>query len=179
MDLHEGEQLLRRERMHAGVFLTPILAVLAFIALLVPIYVIPQPMIKALLPAEKAMLGILLVWPLGIAVALYVLFTLIAFIRAEVVLTNERVVYRTGRFARTKGELELPDIEGIFLLRPLPGKLLGYGTIGLTVLGGAHLPLLFVRQPHAFLNALKGAAKLAKSRAPGHAAVRAPQHTAR
>jgi hypothetical protein len=60
----------------------------------------------------------------------------------------------------------------MFILEPLLGRLLGYGTVAVSTLGGLQFPLRFIGKPHVFHAALQRAVADAKapSRPPAKAA---------
>jgi uncharacterized membrane protein YdbT with pleckstrin-like domain len=60
---------------------------------------------------------------------LYFIVILLAYQNSEITLTNKRLIHRTGFVARAAGELPLENVEALFILEPLLGRLLGYGTV--------------------------------------------------
>jgi uncharacterized membrane protein YdbT with pleckstrin-like domain len=88
---------------------------------------------------------------------------LVAYLSCQITLTNKRLVYRTGFLARAAGELPLENVEATFILEPLLGRLLGYGTVAVSTLGGLQLPLRFIGNPQVFHAALQRAVADAKA----------------
>jgi hypothetical protein len=60
------------------------------------------------------------------------------------------------------GELPLENIETIFLVEPLLGRIFSFGTISLTSVGGARFPLRFIGTPKNFHIELQSAVAAAK-----------------
>jgi uncharacterized membrane protein YdbT with pleckstrin-like domain len=100
------------------------------------------------------------------------ILVLVAYLNCEITLTNKRLIYRTGFLVRAAGELPLENVEAMFILEPLLGRLLGYGTVAVSTLGGLQFPLRFIGKPHVFHAALQRAVADAKapSRPPAKAA---------
>jgi hypothetical protein len=94
---------------------------------------------------------------------LYFIVILLAYQNSEITLTNKRLVYRTGFVARAAGELPLENVEAIFILEPLLGRLLGYGTVTVSSIGRLRLPLHYLAKPQVFQAALQRAVAQAKS----------------
>jgi len=88
---------------------------------------------------------------------------LTAYLHSQIILTNKRLIYRTGFLARAAGELPMENVEAMFILEPLLGRLFGYGTVSVSSLGGLHLLLQYIGKPHVFHAALQRAVAAAKS----------------
>ena len=169
-DFHPNEEILRQERLHSGIFALP---VMLFVALLLP--TIPVlfflnmmgNMIGQFSPqGSRSPLSILWVFPIAIGLLPALLFfflVLAAYLNSQIILTNKRLIYRTGFLARAAGELPLENVDAIFILEPLLGRLLGYGTVTVSSLGGLRLPLQYLAKPQVFHAALQRAVSQAKS----------------
>jgi uncharacterized membrane protein YdbT with pleckstrin-like domain len=88
---------------------------------------------------------------------------LIAYLNSQIMLTNKRLIYRTGFLARAAGELPLENVEAMFISEPLLGRLLSYGTVAVSTLGGLQFPLRFIGKPQVFHAVLQGAVADAKA----------------
>lgn len=99
----------------------------------------------------------------SLAVLLLLLGTWFTHSKSEVTLTNRRLVFRTGFLSRRCGELPLENVESIYILEPLLGRIFGYGTVMVTTVGGAHFPMWFIGSPQTFHSALQQAVLNAKS----------------
>ncbi len=88
--------------------------------------------------------------------------TLFAYLKSEITLTNQRLLFKTGFIMRVSGELPLENIETIFLVEPLLGRIFGFGTILVTSVGGAKFPLRYIGTPKIFHIELQSAVAVAK-----------------
>lgn len=79
---------------------------------------------------------------------------------AECVLTNKRVVVKTGWLRRDVVEIPLAKIEGVQLHQPFIGRLLGYATVVVSGLGGTRELQRNIATPLAFHHALQEALDL-------------------
>ena len=68
----------------------------------------------------------------------------------------------------------MENVEAIFILEPLLGRLLGYGTVAVSSLGGLRLPLGYLSKPHSFHAALQKAVANAKTASRPAPAQKAP-----
>jgi uncharacterized membrane protein YdbT with pleckstrin-like domain len=176
MNPNSNETILRRERLHKGIFILPafIFAVplVPLVALFFILSLIHQKTNDAFqqLQAQQnpSWLLYLPVVALGVPwlVASLVSFlcTLLAYTKSEITLTNRRLLFRTGFIMRVSGELPLENIEAIYLVEPLLGRLFGFGSILVTTVGGAKFPLRHIGAPNDFHAALQNAVAAAKAR---------------
>ncbi len=74
------------------------------------------------------------------------------------------MVYRIGFLVRAAGELPLENVDAIFILEPLFGRLFGYGTVAVSSVGGAQFALRFIGRPQVLHAMLQQA--VAKAKAP-------------
>jgi hypothetical protein len=187
MLMESDEYILRQERIHPAIFILP---ALLFIVLLIPTlpilffvktasHIFDQP------TPQGGQGAFSLLWLLPISVDLLIflaVFTvvLLGYLNSETILTNKRLMYRTGFVTRAAGELPLENIEGMFILEPLLGRLLGYGTITVTTLGGARYVLAYISKPQVFHMLLQKAVGAAKDAAlPASKPASAPQDDSR
>jgi hypothetical protein len=101
--------------------------------------------------------------PYLLAVGCLLLGTWVSYAKSEIMLTNRRLVFRTGFLSRRSGELPLENVESIYISEPLIGRMCGYGTVTVTSVGGAHFPLSFIGFPQSFHSMLQKAVVNAKS----------------
>jgi uncharacterized membrane protein YdbT with pleckstrin-like domain len=164
------EIILARERLHWSIFILPVFLLCAL--------VLPQLFIIAVF--EKiAHQFIALAGPAGrsssqfpfqaILIALAALpglgafiVTFAAYLKSEVTLTDRRLMFRTGLIFRTSGESPLENVEAIYITESIFGRLLGYGTVAATTLGGASFPLPYIASPQRFHTKLQEAVLTAK-----------------
>jgi uncharacterized membrane protein YdbT with pleckstrin-like domain len=179
MSLQSDERILRQARIHPGIFGLPVLALIACLFPLLPILFIFREMGDALgqlnqsgVPAAFSVLWLLPLAFLLLPPLLILLLTSVAYLKSEITLTNKRLIYRTGFLVRAAGELPLENVEAMFILEPLLGRLLGYGTVAVSTLGGLQFPLRFIGKPHVFHAALQRA--VADAKAPNRLPPKAP-----
>jgi hypothetical protein len=157
MNLQSGERVLREERVHPSIFVLPVLGA---IASLIPFLIIFSlvtmltNMLRQVSPGSVPS-GLWLVWllPLLLLILLQLgilLGTFISYSKTRVTLTNRRMAYNTGFLFRVSGELPLENVEAIIMVEPILGRLLGYGTVIVSSLGGLRFPLRFIAKPQIF-----------------------------
>lgn len=181
MNLNNNEIILRRERLHKGIFCLPALAFLLpfvpFCALIFFISIflhtigasiqqiqgqpIPIPSILIYLP------WLMLTAPCLLICLMTFVPTLLAYLKSEITLTNRRLLFKTGFIMRVSGELPLENIETIFLVEPFLGRIFGFGTILVTSVGGKEFPLRYIGTPKIFHKDLQNAVSTAKMPSPG------------
>lgn len=97
---------------------------------------------------------------LGLAgfIALWALFALAAAaIRrgtTEMVVTNRRVIYKSGLISRRTMEMNISKIETVDVDQGILGRIFGYGTIMIRGTGAGFEPLAGVAHPLALRNAI-------------------------
>src|SRR3954465_13993544 len=77
-----------------------------------------------------------IVTPLLFVFIVLLVATVAAYFTSETVLTNKRLIFRTGFLSRRAGEVPLDNVESIFIMEPLIGRLCGFGTVAVTTVGG-------------------------------------------
>jgi uncharacterized membrane protein YdbT with pleckstrin-like domain len=91
------------------------------------------------------------------------LATWIAYTKSELVLTDRRLLFRTGFLSNRSGDVPLENVESIYLSEPFLGRLVGYGTVAVTTIGGATFLLAFIGEPQQFHSKLQEWVAKAKS----------------
>ena len=169
-DFHPNEEILRQERLHPAIFALPVVLFVAFLIPTIPLLFFLNTMgnmIGQFNPqgprSPFPMLWLVLVAMDLLPALLYFVVIFLAYQNSELTLTNKRLIYRTGFVARAAGELPLENVEAIFILEPLLGRLLGYGTVTVSSIGGLRLPLQYLAKPQVFQAALQRAVAQAKS----------------
>jgi uncharacterized membrane protein YdbT with pleckstrin-like domain len=163
MILFQGEQLLRQERIHPGIFIIPALLVLPFLLLLLPVYVFMRMLSAGLGAAPNWWFLLVILFPMFFLLVLAFLVTLVAYLKSEITLTNKRLLFQAGLLAHLSGEVPLENVETILMVEPLLGRLLGYGTVAVTTLGGSTFPIRCIAKPHVFHAVLQKAVTAAKA----------------
>jgi len=170
MNLQSGERILSQARIHPGIFGLPVLTLIFCLFPILPILFIFRMMGNLLgqlnQPGAPAAFNLLLFLPLAVLLfppLLVLLLTLLAYLKSEITLTNKRLIYSTGFLVRAAGELPLENVEAMFILEPILGRLLGYGTVAVSTLGGLQFPLRFIGNPQVFHAAMQRAVADAKA----------------
>jgi hypothetical protein len=164
----QQETTLAKVRLHWGIFIPVLFVIFALVVATLAFAFMANVTHNALSqvvvqfnqpPAvSRFHLILLLVWlPDALIVPGLLLATWFAYSKSEVILTNWRLVYRTGFLARRSGELPLENVESIFISEPLLGRVCGYGTVMVTTVGGARFPFAFISSPQSFHSTLQKA----------------------
>ena len=135
-NLLPGEQVVYQTQLHAIIYLSPALIVLAGIAL--GFY------LGAL--GGLAVLGVGLLALLG------------AWIRqwsSEFAVTSRRVIIKTGWISRRTIELNMSKVESVEVAQDIFARMLGYGTITVIGTGGTREPFSLINDPLGFRRAVQ------------------------
>lgn len=133
-----------RERMHWGIFFPAIFILLcsavpaAFLILLSKTLV---GLLKPFAPEPATVIFpsfLLLIFAIPGVVTLLV--TWVAYRKSEIVLTNKRLIYRTGLLSRMSGELPLENVEMLTIFESLLGRTFGFGRITEATSGCSWVP---------------------------------------
>jgi uncharacterized membrane protein YdbT with pleckstrin-like domain len=94
---------------------------------------------------------------LAIGAALVALLALSSALRAfisrvstELAVTNQRVIYKTGLFARHTLEMNCAKVESVTVDQSILGRIFGHGTVTVRGVGSAFEPIRNVSDPLAF-----------------------------
>ncbi len=161
------ETILVQQGLHWGIFIPPLLVTLGFGLLLVPLMIWIHLMAGAM-GQFSSRPGIvrgefLVLVPFVLLGVVMLVATLMAYLKSNITLTDRRLVFRTGLFVRTTGEIPLENVEAIILAEPLLGRVLGYGTVMATSLGGLRVPMRFIASPQDFHSTLQKAVATVKT----------------
>jgi uncharacterized membrane protein YdbT with pleckstrin-like domain len=75
---------------------------------------------------------------------------LIAYYTSEFVITNKRLMIKTGFISRNTFEMNHSKIESINVVQSILGRILGYGTIIIMGTGSTREPFADIRDPMTF-----------------------------
>jgi hypothetical protein len=167
----EIETTLARERLHHGIFILPVIAIFALLIPEIIFIGFIQKMFHSIsqIGGAKQQIGLptffyVLILFVGAAPGLFALLAAwFSYQKSEITLTSKRLIFRAGFLSKVSGELPLENIEVIYLSEPLLGRILGYGTVAVTSVGGAAFPLRFIGSPQQFHSKLQQAVQIAKS----------------
>ena len=142
-NLLKGEEVVYRASIHWAVFLPSIFWALLVIACLIGAAKMTDETDKQLFLIWAAMVGLVFLFSL--------IGELVTKLSAEYVLTNKRLVMKSGIIARNTMELVLVKCEGVSVDQSILGRILGYGTIWATT-GGARNKYRKIASPIEFRN---------------------------
>ena len=77
-------------------------------------------------------------------------------IATEVVVSNKRVLIKTGLFSRRSIEVLLTRVEGVGMKQTLAGRILGYGTVVVNGIGGTREEFDRIRHANEFRRTVQG-----------------------
>jgi membrane protein YdbS with pleckstrin-like domain len=170
MSLQSDERILRQARIHPGIFGLPVMLLVVILLPAIPLLFFFNMLGNMMSQFSPQGVGFHLtaLWFFIIGMDLFAALlvfipVLVAYLNCEITLTNKRLIYRTGFLVRAAGELPLENVEAMFILEPLLGRLLGYGTVAVSTLGGLQFPLRFIGKPCVFHAALQRAVADAKA----------------
>lgn len=140
--LQPGERVVHAARLHWLIYLIPM--VLLIIAAVCAIFAVrsDEPGIAIPLWLTAGLLA-----PIGLIAAAR------AFIRqttTELVLTDRRVIYKTGLFQRHTMEMNRSKVETVGVDQSVLGRLLNYGTVIVRGTGGSLEPIRHIDDPLTF-----------------------------
>jgi membrane protein YdbS with pleckstrin-like domain len=136
------ETVILEERMHAAVFLSPLL--IAIIGIAAGIF------IGSLRGLGMTSIGLLTCIFFVFVAILELLRVSVRFATTRLTLTSKRIIIKRGLLSRSTFEVLLTKVEGIGVRQPLFGRLFGFGTIIVTGTGGAHQIFRGLRDPQGF-----------------------------
>ena len=165
----DAERIITQRRLHGGIFILPV--IMLFVVILPEMLLIL--MFQNFMHSFDKLVGThespSLFWPYtfliaaGAAPAMFTLLvTWVAYMKSEITLTKQRLIFRTGLISRTSGELPLENVESLYISESLLGRLLGYGTVTVTSIGGQTVPLQHIGDPQQFHTVIKEAIEQAK-----------------
>ncbi len=70
----------------------------------------------------------------------------------ELVVTNRRIIFKTGLFRRHTMEMNLSKVESVDVDQSVIGRILGFGTVTIRGTGGGIEPMRNIADPLAFRN---------------------------
>lgn len=99
--------------------------------------------------------------------ALDLILSYIRQISTELVITDQRVIAKTGLIATTSYELMMSKVEGATIDQSAMGRILGYGTLMVKGTGGGISPIDLIAKPYAFHNQLMNSIRAQKGAGEG------------
>lgn len=150
--LLNGEQMIHRSRPHWVLFFP---ALVWFGVTLLLSYLIPKnPQMMTLILLNLSPYQIIILASMIITIFMFI-SAYIKFAFTEFVITNRRILMKTGFIQRNICEILLVRVESIIINQNIGGRLLDYGSITLIGMGGSRDPFNFVPQPLKFRHHLE------------------------
>jgi uncharacterized membrane protein YdbT with pleckstrin-like domain len=154
-NLISGEQILFRTRHHWIVMLGPLVigTLLEFAGIAALIYALWSdrlPFTANQLPPTARNLLLVLAFLLLVAGSIFTLYGVLKLNATEMLVTNKRVIVKTGIFTRRTFEMLLQRIESIGVEEPFWGRVLGFGTVILRGVGGTPDEFHIINHPLEF-----------------------------
>jgi len=137
-----GEQVIYETGLHWLVYGRAIVLFVAAVALSVGAQYVPPP------DTRRLVLGVA-----AVVLALAVLAAAMAAIRrisTELAVTDQRVIFKSGVFARHTIEMNRSKVESVDVDQSVLGRIFGYGTLMLRGTGGSLEPMEAISDPLAF-----------------------------
>lgn len=149
----EPETVIHKEHIHWAMFINPVILLVLGVLTMLPGFL------------ERDLSTFICVGAPFVALALLAMLRLvIVYFTHEFVLTNKRIVIKTGLLSRNTFEVLLTKVEGIGVSQPLFGRIFGYGSIVITGTGGAKQIFRGMKKPVEFRELIEAQiARLQKS----------------
>jgi uncharacterized membrane protein YdbT with pleckstrin-like domain len=142
--LQPDERIVHAARLHWLIYLVPV--VLLIIAALCAVVAVSSEKPGIAIPLFLVA-GLLA--PIGLISAIGVV---IRRLTTELVLTDRRVIYKTGIFRRHTMEMNRSKVETVGVDQSILGRLLNYGTVIVRGTGGSLEPIRNIADPLSFRN---------------------------
>ena len=81
--------------------------------------------------------------------------SLIIYAFSDYVITNKRIIMKTGLISRQSLETFLERIEGIYVEQSILGRILGYGSVTIGGIGGTQNKFHYIERPIEFRNSVQ------------------------
>ncbi len=146
-----SERVVYQCKMHRGIFILPVLSALSVSVPMVAVYLLMNNFMSHIAPTG---FRIGFPWPLYLLPGLVVgtmlfVVALVEYLKSEIILTEDRLKFKVGLLSVGSTEMLLSKVETITLFEPLLGRIIGYGTVGVTGTGGTAFRLRFLpNAPH-------------------------------
>lgn len=137
--LADGEQVIKRVHHHGVALLPPVLVFLVCLGVCLYLF-ITQDFFRQ----KWALVGCIVFLALLLA---WLLWRIVDWLHAVVVLTDERIVYQTGLVRRFSHEIPLSRVSDIYLYKGIIGRIIGMGDMVIEMTNGASVPLVKMPDP--------------------------------
>ncbi|TMJ60145.1 MAG: PH domain-containing protein [Alphaproteobacteria bacterium] len=140
--LQPEETIVHQSRLHALIFLPALILLVIALALLVASGQFADEKITIGFEAAAAMFGLLAIASWARAA--------IRRATTELAVTDRRVIYKSGLFARHTLEMNRSKVESVDVDQSILGRIFGFGTIIVRGTGGSLEPIRLISDPLTF-----------------------------
>jgi len=151
--LGEGETVIIYARFHI------LYTVAAWLALLIPLFLLLAALIAANQYSDPYVLGTGLLFLLGLVIFTRMMLRLWSI---EIGITSHRFVEKYGLLSMRTNEIALPNIEGVRVNQSVLGRLFGYGTVRIEGTGVDSVTTPAIADPVGFVRAIQTAKERAR-----------------
>jgi len=81
--------------------------------------------------------------------------TLVDFLTTKFIVTNKRIIMKMGLIRRRTIEMNIYQVESVSVYQGVLGRILEYGTISVSGIGGSRLTFIKIANPLAFRKAFQ------------------------
>ena len=137
--LQPGETIVYRAHLHWIVYLAGIVLVIAAVIL---------ALLAVALPGDALRLGLMVAALIALFLGLFqMLRAWFVVANTEIIVTNRRLIYKTGFIARDTVEMNLDKVESVLVEQTLVGRMLGFGRVIVRGVGAGLEPIDRVAAP--------------------------------
>jgi uncharacterized membrane protein YdbT with pleckstrin-like domain len=140
--LQPGEQISYRGRLHWIVYFSGLVVVFFAAAIAVGAVAVTDRTLRAFL-----ILGAVLLLGLGLY---QILRAWVTCVNTEIIVTNKRIIFKTGFISRNSIEMNLDKVESVVVRQGVAGRLLDFGTLVIRGVGAGLEPVANVAAPLEF-----------------------------
>ena len=151
--LGEGETVIIYARFHI------LYTVAAWLALLIPLFLLLAALIAANQYSDPYVLGTGLLFLLGLVIFTRMMLRLWSI---EIGITSHRFVEKYGLLSMRTNEIAMPNIEGVRVNQSVLGRLFGYGTVRIEGTGVDSVTTPAIADPVGFVRAIQTAKERAR-----------------
>ena len=148
--IQPGEVARQFGRLHWIIFWPSIFLIKLWIAGEVLLFLLADQMTTN----EKIAVSMAAAFRVLILAALLLMGPLLRRVSTEIVVTDRRVIYKTGIISRHSREIAVNKIETVDVDQSIPGRIFGYGDVVIRGVGSSWEPLRSVADPIALRNSI-------------------------
>ena len=137
--LQPGEQISYRGRLHWIVYFSGLAVVFFAAAIAVGAVAVTDPTLRTFM-----ILGAVLLLGLGLY---QILRAWVTCVNTEIIVTNKRIIFKTGFISRNSIEMNLDKVESVLVQQSLLGRALDYGAVIIRGVGAGLEPIANIGAP--------------------------------